>query len=270
MFDSLQVDDKVYESKFNDHAATYKATFHGKPVFVKRRLDPMDREAAVLRVIDDARIPKVIAYGTDAGMYQLVLQAVPGITMADYLEVQPDLRSRTIDDRESRAIICELAHGLIALRDAGYYYRDMNMKHILIANDGGDPHVSLIDHEADVAIGANGRAHVETRMGTWETMSPEEFDVGNEMTEASSVYALGAVLYQLTHGEAAFRVAVDPPEGKTSRDLSHDYHSAPIPSGRLLYMKETLGRALDPDPSKRYQTIEEFMGSLSGAGTVYD
>lgn len=256
--------DKIYQSKFTETAGTYRGTYGDADAVIKLRKDLMGREVRVLRSLDDPRFPKVLAYDEVEDGYRLVLELLPGIRIAEYIGADAEIKSRRMDETESTEILRQLSLGMIALRDTGYYYRDLNMNHILIDRSDG-VRVSLIDHEADVHIGPNGKAAVESRMGTWESMSPEEFEVGNEMTEASVTYGLGTLLYQLTHGEAAFRVAVDPPEGMTSRELSQSYHAEPIAAEKVEHMREILIKALDPDPAKRFATIEEFMAALPGA-----
>lgn len=257
---SLHLGEKLYQSPFNQMSGVFKAEMDDESVIVKRRSRPMERELYILRSLNYTLFPEVKAYFQQDDTYNLVLEKKAGVPLNQWIHLNKDWRSSIRDVSESTNIIRELALGLVALRDFGYYYRDLSLGHVLIDNGRV---TALVDHEADVRVGTDGSATVDTHIGTWETMAPEEFTIGDKMTEASTTYSLAVILYQLTHGRSLFHLPHI--EGKTveeMRMLSRESHfSAPDPEN-ITHHQYLFKKALQVDPSQRYQTLEEFLSDI--------
>ncbi len=243
------------------HANVSFAEYGGEPVVTKSGGAYLEREAVILRDIDYAGVPKVIDDIQDeSGDRTLMLERMRGTALSKYISLDQQWNSRPLDEAEAIAIVDGLARCFAAVIRAGYYYRDLNLEHVLVDAE----QVSLVDHERDVPA-ATGV--IDTLGGTWETMAPEEFAKDGRMTEASNVYTLGVVLTQLLQGRNPFFLANG---GDTSEeDLRASVkalHEAPprieVGDPRLDGLINTV---LQPDPQMRIQTVTQFRAELAAA-----
>jgi serine/threonine protein kinase len=96
-------------------------------------------------------------------------------------------------------------------------------------------------------------------------MAYEEFRVGNRMTHASNTYTLGVVLLQLVTGNSPFFISANEvSNSEVGRVNTRDLHKElpNIKTGNIA-LDNVLKEALQPAPSKRFQTIKEFLEALS-------
>lgn len=255
----VHLGEKLYQSPFQETSSVFNAEVGHEDVVVKRRTGSMERELHILQSLDHPLFPRVEAYFQQDDMYNLVLEKKPGTPLDRLINLNRDWQSDALGVPEGINIIRELALGLIALRNFGYYYRDFNLGHILV----GDQVTALVDHEADVHIEIGGSAGIDSHIGTWETMAPEEFTVGGKMTEASTTYSLAVILHQLTHGHSLFHLPHI--EGKTvdeMRELSREYHNITLDPENFTHHQHAFEQALQADPSRRYQTLESFLSDI--------
>jgi eukaryotic-like serine/threonine-protein kinase len=240
--------------------ATFEGVYEGLPVIIKRGDTRLRREEGVLRAVNSDGIPKVAGYFEADGQDLLVMESIPGVPLSQYVELEDNWHSRRLSIRESIRIVDGLALCFNALHNAGYLYRDLDLAHVLV----GTSRIGLVDHEWDVKLSEAGAGVVDSRAGTWETMAPEEFIVGNNMTPASNTYTLGVALLQLATGENPFFVA---PEAfhtsESQREQAKELHELlPRIYTGSPSVDHILDRALQPEPSDRYQSIPEFREAL--------
>jgi serine/threonine protein kinase/tetratricopeptide (TPR) repeat protein len=105
-------------------------------------------------------------------------------------------------------------------------------------------------------------------LGTPEYMSPEQAFGETEIDARSDVYSLACVLFEMLQGTPPYTAAS--PWGvllKKSRD--------PVPTLRVdvaagvpPQVEGVLRRALDPDPAKRFATVEEMVAALGDSATA--
>ncbi len=251
--------EKLYQSPYCDTSSVFDAHLNSENVIIKRRSTSMQREKEVLESLNSNYFPRLKGSVEHDAIHYLALEKRPGIPLGKYIDLDENWLSRKLTIDESVGIIQHLALGLIALRDCGYYYRDFNLNHILIT----DENVSLVDHEADVKIGIDRTALVDVETGTWETMAPEEFDIGSKMLESATTYSLAVILYQLTHGSNLYRLK--PMEDRTNdekRELSRILHLKPPLPENFEHLRPFFTHALNPNPKDRVQNIEEFIANL--------
>jgi serine/threonine protein kinase len=256
----IQLGEKLYQSPFKESSSVYIATIDHEDFVVKRRTESMEHERRILQSLDYPFFPQVKSYFQQDDIYNLVLEKKPGIPLSQMINLTTDWKSEKISIPEGIKIIRELALGLIALRNSGYYYRDFNLAHILI----DDRAIVIVDHEADVNIDANGGAIVDSYTGTWETMAPEEFIVGGKMTQATTTYSLAIILHQLTHGSSLFRLPhVEGATVDAMREMSKESHYTTPDVENFTHHQHLFMKALQADPLRRHQTLEEFLSDIN-------
>lgn len=262
---SLVVGDSIYKSYFreDDSAGVFEAQLGGKDVVVKRAAGvDAQREVSVLSHADSSGIPKVIQHqcGENGGLDTIVMERLKGVGLNTFIQMDGEWRSKPQPLGTAVSITSQLARRFRSLSRAGYVYRDLNLSHIMVDGKPGDElKVGLLDFEACVKKGADGSAVVDSERGTWETMAPEEFTVGNRVSDATAVYALGTILIQLVSGSCPFRVGKEVPVNM-QRDFARFLHERGVPYLPFegTPMHDVLNRSLAPNPRDRYQSITEF------------
>ncbi len=149
------------------------------------------REAQALARINHTGILRVFDYsGLDAEKLFLVTERLHGQTLADHTRLGP------LTEVMACVIGAELAGGLAAAHAAGLIHRDVKPNNIVLEPSG---RVVLIDF--GVAKGFAGGLGSERRLtggalvGTPRFASPEQCNAEPELTPASDLFSLGAVLY---------------------------------------------------------------------------
>lgn len=251
----------IHEPEYKSLGAkTFYAVYEDQDVVVKMADSNLSREANILQSIDSNHIPKVIKHiADDPNSHLLILERLPGESLVNRIGLTEDWHSTPVTANEAVRIVDGLADCFQELIKSGYLYRDLNLGHILVADS-----ISLVDHEWNVLINDAGNAIVDAPAGTWETMAPEEFVVGQTMTESSNVYTCGAVLLQLLTGRNHLHIlkADIPDEGarrQATLDRINRHENIEMSNERLATFIST---ALHPDPNNRHQSIEQFKKDL--------
>ncbi len=228
--------------------------------FVQMFLDEA-RIAASLRHPNVVRMHEV---GSDAGTYFIVMEYLDGENVRSVVR---QLRSL------GRPMLLEHAVAIVLGTAAGLHYahehvgtdgrplrivhRDVSPQNILVTRDGA---VKLVD------FGIAKAAHrvTETRAGTMKGkvpyMSPEQCN-GEALDRRSDVWALGAVLYELTVGRRMIRRAPDYLMMKQITEEPVTPPSALLP----MYPRDleaVLLKALSPRRGQRYQTMADFAAEV--------
>ena len=148
------------------------------------------------------------------------------------------------------ALAIALARGLAAAHRRGVIHCDIKPGNVMVSEDGV---AKLVDFGLARVLHDGADAAVGPMVGTPEYMAPEVWQ-GHAPTRRSDVYALGAVVYELTHGAAPF---ADVPVGElaavvTTRD------APPLPASAEPGLARVLARCLARDPADRYASGEEL------------
>lgn len=149
-------------------------------------------EAKTLVAMSHPGIVPVYELGIVDGVYFLAMEHVDGATLADVLRDGPLPAGLAAHVGVS---ICDALH--YAHARFGVVHRDVTPRNVIVDAAG---HVRLLDF--GIAAPAEGTATTEI-FGSHGYMSPEQL-LGETLTPASDVFALGAVLYEALSGTPAF------------------------------------------------------------------
>lgn len=259
----LEITDVIHESAYKiPKASVAYGNYKGAEVIVKTGGEELARESDILRNIDDTRIPAVIDFRSNPdGTNRLILNKLTGTPLDQYIRLQPDWRSNPLDKHEAIRIVMGLSACFSALKNAGFLYRDLNLGHILVGSDT----VGLVDHEWDIAISATGSGVVDSLAGTWETMAPEEYMIGNSITETSNVYTLGSVLLQLISGKSPFYIPKEnePDDEKRRAATLQLMEIFPGVNTGEAKLDEVINTSLQWSSIERYKSVDDFRNALS-------
>jgi len=169
-----------------------KPEFTGDPGFLER----FRTEARHAAKVNHQGIADVYDYGEDSGNAYLVMELVPGDSLATILEREKSLPSARVLD-----IVAQTARALEEAHRAGLVHRDIKPGNLLITPDG---EVKITDfgiaRVADqVSLTATGQV-----MGTVQYLAPEQA-TGKPATPATDVYSLGVVAYEAISGARPFK-----------------------------------------------------------------
>jgi serine/threonine-protein kinase len=153
------------------------------------------REARLAARLSHPNIVSVYDAGEDVGRPYLVMEHVEGETLADVLA-----RRGRLPPEEVRGLALQAARGLAHAHAAGLVHRDVKPQNLLLREDG-----TLKIADFGIARAAEGTELTQagTVLGTAAYLSPEQA-LGEDVTPATDVYSLGAVLYELLTGRPPY------------------------------------------------------------------
>ena len=168
-----------------------KPEYMGDPGFLER----FRTEAKHAAKVNHEGIANVYDYGEDSGSAYLVMELVPGESLAKILETR-----KFLPENEVLEIIAQTARALHEAHEQGLVHRDVKPGNLLITPDG---QVKITDfgiaRVADqVSLTATGQV-----MGTVQYLSPEQA-TGKPATPSTDIYSLGIVAYEALAGKRPF------------------------------------------------------------------
>ena len=221
--------------------------------FVRR----FEREAQASAAVSSGNVVNVYDVGQEDGWLYLVMQYVDGEDLKHLIA-----RMGSLPAREARDIARQILTGLAAIHRAGVLHRDIKPQNVLIDHDG-------VARVTDFGIAQShldsGLTTVGTTIGTAAYMAPEQAQAG-DLTEATDIYAVGAVLYEMLTGELPFErptamatmlahvqePLVSPSQRAPSRDIPQDLNAIVM-------------QAMAKHPHDRFATATAMQAALDGA-----
>jgi serine/threonine-protein kinase len=226
-------------------------------------LTRFNREARNACNIASDNVARVFDVGeTNEGLPYLVMEYVPGRTLASLLEHEP------LDPLRTAALVTQVARGLDAAHKLGILHRDIKPENILIlARDDGTETAKVVDFGISKALNRETRTvtRVGFTLGTIPYMSPEQV-VGGPIDARSDVYSLGLVTVEMLTGLLPF-------SGATAEELlTARLYRRPASLGDLRSgtawpdaLEEVIERVLAREEAERYDTAGAFASALAAA-----
>ena len=220
------------------------------------------REARVTAELRHPRVVTVYDFGVaDGGLPFIAYAHLPG----------PDLGTAAADrGRPAPAITtwaCQLAEALAVAHEAGLVHRDVKPENVLLDADG---HAVLTDFGLVRAQDSSRVTFLTAEdlvLGTPAVMAPELF-LGTPASPASDQFAWGATVFHLLTG--AFPYGATDLKG-VLRALQGGWHQRlgeplrDVEAG----LARAVQRALEPDPRRRFESMEATRRALAPSGTPW-
>lgn len=168
-----------------------KQEYMGDPGFLER----FRTEARHAAMVNHEGIANVYDYGEDGGSAYLVMELVPGDSLARILEVEKSLSDERVLD-----IIAQTSRALYEAHQAGLVHRDVKPGNLLITPDG---HVKITDFGIARVADQVGLTATGQVMGTVQYLAPEQA-TGKPATPSTDIYSLGIVAYEALAGKRPF------------------------------------------------------------------
>jgi serine/threonine protein kinase len=186
----------------------------------------------------------------------IVMEYLPGGTLAERT------RRDRVQPRQALAWLEQAAGALDAAHREAIVHRDVKPANLLF--DGRDE-LNVVDFGIARVLDetTSGMTAAGTILGTSGYLSPEQAN-GEPATEASDIYALGVVAFELLTGGRPFERG-----SATAEAAAHIHEPVPPASSRApwlpLDVDRVFERALAKDPGQRYSTASELVHDLYAA-----
>ena len=229
------------------------------------RVARFKREARLLATLNHTNIAAIHGLEASNGVDFLVLELVPGQTLAEILKAGP------IPFEEAIKIALQIAEALDAAHEKGVVHRDLKPPNIKITPDD---EVKVLDFGLAKAIApepSSGESFSDsptlsaaaTRagiiMGTAPYMSPEQVR-GKPVDKRSDIFSFGVVLYEMLTGRWAF------PGNDISEILAAVMRDEPdwsaLPASTPAGMRKLLRGCLQKDRKERRRDIGDVRTDL--------
>ena len=210
-------------------------------------------EAQMVGMLQHPNILPIYDAGEENGQLYVVMEHVQGArTLSAYC--RPD-NLLPVDDVVQ--IIYKCAKALHYAHKRGVIHRDVKPGNIMLTTDND---VRIIDFGIAILRDAD-ISRIEGIAGSPSYMSPEQIQSA-EITPASDLYSLGAVMYELLTGFRPFRA------GTLSRLLNQIVYATPAPIHQLRAdvpeeLEEVVATALLKEPSQRFANGRELAARLT-------
>ena len=218
------------------------------------------REALTVSRLQSPNTVQVFDFGVSEGLTYLVMELVPGESLARILQSQGPMSSSRLGK-----IVIQMCSSLAEAHRKGIVHRDIKPDNVmLLSAEGGAEVVKVLDFGLAKLREAEGLNEITSSgviLGTPYYMAPEQIH-GAEVDERTDVYSIGALMYRCLTGHHPFC-------GEAMTVLSKHLNAAPIPPaeraphlGIPLGMSRLVMRALSKDPDDRFQRVEDLQRLL--------
>jgi serine/threonine protein kinase/Tfp pilus assembly protein PilF len=216
------------------------------------------KEALALGKLSHPNIETIYEFDTQDGIDFLVMEYVPGNTLAERLG------SGALPEKEVVALGMQITAALEQAHERGIVHRDLKPRNIAITERGQakvlDFGLAKLLPKVNEVTAADTLTDTQTGAGTLPYMPPEQLQ-GDSVDARADIYTIGAVLYEMATDRRAF------PEELPSRVINAILHHPPVPPRALNSrispeLERIILKCLDKDPARRFQSAKELSVDL--------
>jgi TolB-like protein/Tfp pilus assembly protein PilF len=215
------------------------------------------KEAHTLSGLNHPNIAVVYDLDREAGVDFMVMELVPGDSLADRLRGGP------FPAREVASLGAQIADALDEAHEHQVIHRDLKPANVMVTPKG---RVKVLDFGLARMLRPVGALSTESIgdggevSGTLPYMSPEQV-CGESMDGRSDIFSLGATLYEMSTGTRPFR------EENLARLLNQIQREQPAPPRSLnpqmpAELERIILKCLEKQPDHRYQSAREVAVDL--------
>jgi predicted Ser/Thr protein kinase len=212
------------------------------------------REASSAAGLQHPNVVSVYDRGEWDGTYYIAMEYLPGRSLKDVIRQEAPLDPvRAIDITVQILKAARFAHR------RGIVHRDLK------------PHNAMVDDEDRVKVtdfgiaraGASDMTETGSIMGTAQYLSPEQAQ-GHAVSQASDLYAIGVILFELLTGHVPF-------DAESAVTIALKHVSEPPPSPSMFdpsvppVLEAIVAWALEKDPAQRPVDADAFINALEEA-----
>ncbi|MBO5797977.1 MAG: serine/threonine protein kinase, partial [Clostridia bacterium] len=233
------IDDRVVAVKI------LKEEFLTNEEFTRR----FKNESKAIAILSHPNIVRVYDVSFGERLQYIVMEYVDGITLKEYIDQKKD-----IPWKEAVHFTVQVLRALQHAHDKGIVHRDIKPQNIMLLADGT---IKVTDFGIAQFSRNDIRPDGGQAIGSVHYISPEQAS-GNITDEKADIYSLGVMLYEMLTGKLPFdadnAVSVAIMQLQSQPDKPRDINPG-IPEG----LEEITIKAMQKDPSKRYQSAAEML-----------
>ena len=219
----------------------------------KAYLERFLMEEWIARRINHANVAKSYLQLRKRNFLYNVSEFIDGQTLSQWIIDNPNEKFENI-----REIAKQIAKGLYAFHKQEMIHQDLRSENIMIDKSGT---AKIIDFGATKVKGLTEIVNTldqENLLGTALYSAPEYF-IGKEGTSKSDIFSLGVIVYQMISGSFPYGTSVARCTTKSAQNkLKYTSLYPKVP----IWVDESLKKALQVNPDKRYDEITEFIFDL--------
>lgn len=227
---------------------------------VDLREDPQYLEALLMeewiaRRVNSAHVMKAGVPDRPRHYLYTAMEYIEGQTLRQWLSDNPEPDLETV-----RGIIEQIARGLYALHRMEILHQDIRPENLMLDNQGT---VKIIDFGAAQVAGIVEASEPQPSNipGTALFVAPEYF-LGETGTTRSDLFSLGVLAYHLLSGDYPY--GTDMAKCRTATAQRRLNYQSVLDDDRAIpsWIDQTLRKAVQVNPEKRYQELSEFIHDL--------
>lgn len=216
--------------------------------FVRR----FKNESKAIALLNHPNIVQVYDVSFSNRNMSIVMEYVDGITLKSYIQ-----KVGALNWKDAMHFVTQVLKALQHAHDNGIVHRDVKPQNIMVLSDGS---IKVMDFGIARFSRSGSKTITDKAIGSVHYISPEQA-CGQNTDEKSDIYSVGIMLFEMLTGklpfdaDSAVSVALmqmqDQPKKPT--ELKSD-----IPEG----LEEIILRAMQKDPSRRYQSAAEMLRDI--------
>jgi serine/threonine protein phosphatase PrpC len=213
-------------------------------------------EEWVARRINSAHVLKPRIQSRKRSYLYLVTEFCDGQTLAQWMIDNPRPDLKTV-----RGIVEQIAKGLQAFHRLEMLHQDLRPENIMLDKTGTAKIIDFGSTRIAGIIDDTPSALPGDILGTPQYTAPEYF-LGESGSTQSDIFSLGVIAYQMLTGRLPYGAQVAKTRTK-SQQKKLRYRSA-LDDTRAIpaWIDGALKRAVQPEPSQRYEELSEFLFDL--------
>ena len=206
------------------------------------------KEAKILAAMDNNNIVTIYEMDEVDGRIFISMRYLSGKSLKDLIKDHG-----RIPFEKAFTILKQVANGLSDAHAKGLVHRDLKPENILFDSHGN---AVITDFGLVKAATEGSSFSIDRVVGTPNYIAPEIWR-GKSASNASDIYSIGCILYEMLTGEVLFK-------GDNVADVmtKHVLDGPKIKNGLSEHLLEVLQKVLTKDPSNRYQSINDLVSAL--------
>ncbi len=210
-----------------------------------------EQEALSVAALNHPNIMAIYDRVNEGNLHYIVVELVDGAPLSDYVPSAPD---QVVRLGRQIALALHYAH------EHQIIHRDIKPANIQVTSDG---QIKIMDMGLALPRDAKRVTTDGMIIGTPAYLSPEQAQ-GMTLDHRTDIYSLGVVLYELATGQLPFSS-----DDITALMLQHVRQAPPplrlIDASLPQPLENTILKALEKNPAKRFQSAEAFAAALAAA-----
>jgi serine/threonine-protein kinase len=208
------------------------------------------REASSAAGLSHPNVVQVFDRGEWDGTYYIAMEYLPGRSLKSIVREGPLEPVAAVD------VVIQVLRAARFAHRRGIIHRDIKPHNVILDEEGR----AKVTDFGIARAGVSDMTMTGSIMGTAQYLSPEQAQ-GHAVSEASDIYAVGIVLYELLTGSIPF-------DGETAVSIALKQVAAPPPVPSALNpavppeLDAVVLRALAKDPRERFADADQFIAAL--------